>query len=631
MSKKSAEKGAIASAEVTYSEGESALRGTFARGTSLLRALVEMGVEIDAVCGGTGTCGQCRVRVSGAVSEPTQEEQALLDPEELRDGQRLACQTLVQGPCQVTAANARALTAPAILTEGQRQQVPLQPNVRELAVDYPAPELERNPSDLEDLLRALGPGGEGLAAPLPVLRRLPSALREAGFSVRVRVVGQHIVEVASAAEARPLLGVAVDIGTTTVVGKLFDLRTGHALAVGARLNAQRAFGEDVISRIQHASLSRRDLRALQERVVAVINEIVEELCAGRAQRSAILEMVCAGNTVMTHLAAGISPQWLAQYPYVPAFRAPLSCQAREIGIAIHELGQVYFLPGIGRFVGGDTVAVILAAGLDTSEEVRLAVDVGTNGEIVLGSRHRLLACSTAAGPAFEGAHITHGMRAAEGAIDRVDLVDGDVRCHVLGETTPQGVCGSGLIDAVAVLLRAGLVDMSGRLLEPAQCPPTVPEALRARLRLVGGERAFLLAGQVAITQRDIREVQLAKGAIAAGARILMRLLGVTPAELDQILLAGAFGNFLRRDNAMRIGLLPAVQKERVSFIGNAACAGAEMALLSHAHRKRGEAIARGVEYVEISAIPDFQDLFAEEMMFPAPESGEAEGLVRSPR
>jgi uncharacterized 2Fe-2S/4Fe-4S cluster protein (DUF4445 family) len=561
------------------------------------------------------------------VSEPTQEERLLLDPDELRGGQRLACQTVVVGPCAVHAPDARALTVPAILTEGRRQEVRLQPNVRELEVSLPQPDLERNPSDLDDLLAVVG-GAEDVTVPLPVLRQLPAALRHANFSVRVRLVGGEIVQVIPGEERRPLLGVALDIGTTTVVGKLFDLRTGRVLAVAARLNAQRVFGEDVISRIQHATRSQQDLLALQERVIAVINEIVVELCNGRAQPDDILEVVCAGNTVMTHLAAAVSPQWLAQYPYVPAFRASLCCQARELGIAIHELGKVYFLPGIGRFVGGDTVAVILAAGLDTSPTVKLAVDVGTNGEIVLGSRQRLLACSTAAGPAFEGAHIRHGMRAATGAIDRVDLVDGDIRCHVLGETEPQGVCGSGLIDAVAVLLRTGLVDASGRLMEGAQCPAGVPKALRERLGMVGGERAFLLAGQVVITQRDIREVQLAKGAIAAGARILMRLLGVGAGDLDQVLLAGAFGNFLRRDNAIRIGLLPPVQGERVSFIGNAACAGAEMALLSTVHRQRAEAIARQVEYVEISAIPDFQDLFAEEMMFPEPDPQETQSILR---
>ncbi|MBC7186558.1 MAG: DUF4445 domain-containing protein [Calditrichaeota bacterium] len=578
-----------------------------------------MGSEIEAPCGGTGTCGKCRVRVSGAVSDPTKEERALLDPDELRAGIRLACQTAIYGACRVTAPDAHALTAPTILTEGRRQEVALQPNVREVEVAVPAPALDRNPADLEDLLAAMGFSGGGLSMPLPVLRGLSGLLREANFLVRARLVGQEIVDVSSARERRPLLGLAVDIGTTTVVGKLFDLRTGHVVAVASRLNAQRVFGEDVISRIQHASKSARDLQALQERVIAVINEIVVEVCAGRAEPRDVVEVVCAGNTVMTHLAAGVCPQWLAQYPYVPVFVSPLSCRASELGIAIHEFGKVYFLPGIGRFVGGDTVGVILAAGLDMGSSHRLAVDVGTNGEIVSASRDRLLACSTAAGPAFEGAHIAHGMRAANGAIDRVDLVDGEIRCHVLGEGEPSGICGSGLIDAVAVLLRAGLLDPSGRLLGADECPAELAETLRARLTTRGGDRAFLLAGQVAITQRDIREVQLAKGAIAAGTRILMRQLGIRPQQLEEVLLAGAFGNFLRRDNAIRIGLLPPIPVERVSFIGNAACAGAEMALLSTEQRRRAEEIARRVEYVEISAFPEFQDIFAEEMMFPAGE------------
>jgi uncharacterized 2Fe-2S/4Fe-4S cluster protein (DUF4445 family) len=591
----------------------------FPPGTNLLRALVEMGSEIEAPCGGTGTCGKCRVRVSGAVSDPTQEERALLDPDELRAGMRLACQTSIYGSCRVAPPDTHALTAPTILTEGRRQEVALQPNVREFGVTVPPPALDRNPADFEELLGAMGFAADDLSMPLPVLRGLSSTLREAGFFVRARLVGEEIIDLLPATERRPLLGLAVDIGTTTVAGKLFDLRTGHVLAVGSRLNAQRVFGEDVISRIQYASKSASDLRALQERVIAVINEIVVEVCTGRAEPRDIAEVVCAGNTVMTHLAAGISPQWLAQYPYVPVFLSPLSCRASEIGIAIHELGRVFFLPGIGRFVGGDTVGVILAAGLDMSQSLRLAVDVGTNGEIVLGSRDRLVACSTAAGPAFEGAHIAHGMRAANGAIDRVGLVDGEIRCHVLGEGEPTGICGSGLIDAVAVLLRAGIVEPSGRLVGADECSAELPATLRGRLEMRGGEHAFLLAGQVALTQRDIREVQLAKGAIAAGARILMRQLGIGPQRLEEVLLAGAFGNFLRRDSAIRLGLLPPVPRQRVSFIGNAACAGAEMALLSTVQRRRAEEIARRVEYVEISAFPEFQDIFAEEMMFPAGE------------
>ncbi len=607
-------------AQVIYENGDSALSGQFAAGTTLLRALVEMGVDLDAVCGGAGTCGKCRVQLRGMVSDPTDEERALLDPDELRAGIRLACQTKVVGECVVTAPDARALTVPTILTEGRREQVPMAPNARDVELTLVPPSLEGNPSDLEDLLAALAHAGEpSITVPLPVLQGLPESLRRVGSPIRVRLVGEELIGVYPAGDRRPLLGVAVDIGTTTVVGKLLDLRSGHVLAVASRLNAQRVFGEDVITRIQHAGRSQVDLRSLQERIVGVINEIVAELCQGRAEPSDIVEMVCVGNTVMAHLALGVTPHWLAQYPYVPAFRCAIHCRAGELGISIHEQAHLYFFPGIGRFVGGDTVGVIIAAGLDAPGGARLAVDVGTNGEIVLSASGRLLACSTAAGPAFEGAHISHGMRAATGAIDRVELVDGDIRCHVVGETQPRGICGSGLIDAVAVLLRTGLMEASGRLLSPQDCPGGTSEALRARLRLVDGERAFFLAEDVYVTQRDLREVQLAKGAIAAGARILMRQLDIRPEELAEVLLAGAFGNFLRRDSAIRIGLLPRVAAEKVSFIGNAACAGAEMALLSTAQRARAEALAQKVEYVEISAMPDFQDIFAEEMMFPEGE------------
>ena len=408
----------------------------------------------------------------------------------------------------------------------------------------------------------------------------------------------------------------------SVVASLLDLRTGHEVAVASRTNPQVAFGDDVVSRISHATEG--GLAELQQAVVGCLNALLREIEERSGiPRDQIYEATVVGNTTMSHLLLGLEPEQLARIPFAPVVREGLTMPAAELGLEVHERGRLHVLPNIAGFVGSDTVGVILATGLLGRGEPTLAVDIGTNGEMVMALDGRLVACSTAAGPAFEGARIRHGMRAAPGAIEQVRLGE-DVAISVVGNARPRGICGSALIDAVAELLRAGILDPSGRLLAPDELPAELPDGLRRRVVPGEGGYDFVVVGAeesatgepIALTQRDIRQVQLAKGAIRAGIEILKKRLGLADSDLAAILLAGGFGNFIRRSNAVRIGLLPPVEHERIRFVGNAALAGAKMALASVEDRRLAEEVSRRVEYLELGSLGEFAAEFAEAMLFP---------------
>jgi uncharacterized 2Fe-2S/4Fe-4S cluster protein (DUF4445 family) len=593
------------------------------RGVTLLEGTQEAGVDLLATCGGVATCGRCRVRVLTRGVPVTSADARFFDQEELASGWRLACQLHVDRHLLVTIPEGTRAFDQKILEAGIAANVPLEPAVRRFRVQLPAPTLTDLASDLERLDAGLkGAGAESVTVPHALLQSLPQTLRAGEFHASATVVDGQLVELIPGEVSTAPHGVAVDIGTTTIVGMLLDLETGEELAVASATNPQVAYGDDVVSRINHARTHPDGLRTLQQAVVGCLNDIIGQLCRrARVRRRDIYEVVVVGNTTMAHLLLGVNPEFIAQAPYVGAWRSARTVGAREVGLRLHPRGQLTILPNIAGFVGSDTVGVILATRLLESERVELAIDIGTNGEIVLGSRGRLLCCSTAAGPAFEGARIRFGMRAAAGAIERVTFAE-DVHCEVIGARSPLGMCGTGLIDAVAELLRVGVVDAGGRLRPPEEVGE-VPEPIRRRVRRHSDGLIFLLVGReegapedIYLTQRDVREVQLAKGALFAGIRTLERELGISDADISRVLLAGAFGNYIRRDMALRIGLLPALPVERVEFVGNSAGTGAKMALLSTGARSAAERISRTVEYVELAASADFQDTFAEAMLFP---------------
>ncbi|MFW6163905.1 MAG: ASKHA domain-containing protein, partial [Planctomycetota bacterium] len=557
-------------------------------------------------------------------SEPNGTERRLLKPEELAEGIRLACQTKVLADTAVTVPEASRFFEQRILSTGVGEARRVCPAVTKRAIEVSEPTLKDQRADADRVLEALGGGDH--AIDLGAARQLAEALRTDSYRLSAVLHDHEIIAFEPGDTTEQVFGVAFDVGTTTVVASLLDLNSGREVAIASRTNPQVSFGDDVVARITHAAEG-NGLAELHDVIIDCINDLVGELCqrAGVPCES-LYEVTFVGNTTMNHLLLGLDPTHIAQIPFPAVLRGAAVADTVDLGIHVHPRGRLYAMPNLAGFVGGDTVGLILATRLRQREKVALAVDIGTNGEMVLGHGERLVACSTAAGPAFEGARIRLGMRAAEGAIEQVRFAD-DVETSVIGNVPARGLCGTALIDAVAHLLRAGILDPTGRLKAPADLPDDVPEAIRRRLVETEDGLAFALAheeatsldGPVILTQRDIREVQLAKGAIRAGIDILKRELGVDDEGIDSVLLAGGFGNFIRRRNALRIGLLPPVEHERIHFVGNAAVVGAKMVLACTDYRQEAEHISRHTEYLELGSLPEFQMQFAEAMMFPESE------------
>jgi uncharacterized 2Fe-2S/4Fe-4S cluster protein (DUF4445 family) len=597
--------------------------------TALLRAAQSQGIEITSTCGGRGRCTSCRIKfVEGPVPPPTINDQLQLGHDLVREGYRLACQTTpsaavtvqVAPPLDEQAFQILAVPADAVARAG----VAIDAGIRKRLVHVDLPATERAPSsDLEHLARAAGVPAE--AVPLDVVRVLPGLLRETKGEVTVVTFGERPLTVERGDTTAMAFGLAVDVGTTSVVSTLLELASGEVMGSVSSLNPQATFGGDLMSRIAFAQWSPANLRKLQSRIVTLVNEQIDELL----QRSGVLpqwvyKVTVVGNTVMHHVLLGIDPTYVGLAPYSAVVRQALVLPARVLRLRINPEAAVCFLPIVAGFVGADAVAAALATRLDESPVVRAVVDIGTNGEVVMGTRDRLMACSAPAGPALEGGQVRHGMRGAMGAIDRVWLADGDLRWHVIGDGSPQGICGSGLIDLVATGLEAGLLDWTG-LLQVVRRDALAP-ALGRRLEMRGEERVLVVVarggaaggGEIVLTQEDVRQVQLAKGAIASGIRMLQHVLGVADDALTELMLAGGFGNYLSLRSAVRIGLIPALPAERIRYVGNAAALGAQLALVSEAERERARRLAGVIEHVSLAAHPDFQDLFVEAMNFPRP-------------
>lgn len=594
------------------------------QGTGLLEAAAGAGIALDQPCGGLGKCGKCRLLVSRGAPQPSPAEIEALSADELRAGYRLACQSSVCGPATV---EVPPTSLPAshqkILVRTEKTPLAVaDPVVRKRYVELPPPGRGDDDADLLRLEKVLGPFEVGLE----LLRELPARLRQTGFRGTAVLSGGRLIDFEPQQTETENFAVATDVGTTTLVAALLDVNTGNELAVVSRLNPQTRFGDDVLSRIRHVRETPHGLRQLHETIIRAVDEMIGEL-AGRAgiRPERIYELTFAGNTTMQQLLCGVDPSSLGEVPFVPtAGRGPL-LQAAELGLHVHPRATACVLPVIGGFVGGDTVAGILATALAESPGPTLLVDIGTNGEIALVAEGQLSAASTAAGPAFEGARISHGMRGSRGAIEKV-IVDGRLRTNVIGDVPPVGLCGSGLIDLAAELLRHGLLTPEGRLLPSAELPDGVLPDLAQRLVEHEGRQAFLLAPQtetgnqepIVLTQRDVRELQLATGAIRAGTAVLLQRAGLQPEDLAAVLIAGGFGNFIRRSNAQRIGLLPwQIPRRKIRYQGNTSLAGARLVALSRRARETVENLARRTEHVDLSRHPDFQGAFAEAMVFPA--------------
>ena len=595
-------------------------------GVTILAAAHAAGVDIEATCGGRGRCTSCRVKfAAGIVPPPTIMDELQLGDALVREGYRLSCQCRVTDPITVHASPPVDDQSFQILgAERPSLPVHIDAGVTKTLVHVSLPTEEHHQtSDLEALLAVVG-GTPSDCAP-DVVRTLPQALREHGGEATVASFGSRILSVEPGDTHLLAFGLAVDVGTTSVVTSLMELASGEQLASVSSLNPQAVFGGDLMSRIAFAQFDAGNLRKLQTRIIGLLNQHIEQVCRDSGVLAKwIYKVAIVGNTCMHHMLLGIDPSYVGLAPYAPVMRHPLTLAARELYLKVNPEARVCLLPIVAGFVGADAVGVALATRMDESSEIRIAVDIGTNGEVLLGSREHLWACSAPAGPALEGAQIRHGMRAALGAIDRVSFDGRDLTLHIIGEAAAQGICGSGLIDAIAVLLDAGVIDWTGLIdLDHLE---RLPLALAARVIKRGDERAVILARpgehgatqELLLTQDDVRQVQLCKGAIASGAAMLQRIAGVPEDKVAELMLAGGFGNYLSIASAIRIGLIPAVPESKVRYVGNAALLGAQLALLSETERQHAEQIARRIEHVSLAAHPDFQDVFVDCMNFPRP-------------
>ena len=588
-------------------------------GTPIFDAASWNGIAIDSTCGGHGTCKKCKVRiVSGEVPVGAVDPRAFTT-DELREGWRLACRAGARGDLVVEVPPLQ--TRPKAALAGVGRHVILRPSVQKRHLVLEEPTMEDQRSDLQRVLDGID-DLEPVAS-IELLRTLGATLRSSGFDVTAVVCDEELIDVEPGDTTARRFAIAFDLGTTTVVATLLDLDSGQPVAVASMLNRQQPYGADVITRISATMLDDHALGALRDRAHETVASLMAEVCAdGDVDPREVYEITVCGNVTMMQLALGIDPEPLSMAPFTVSTHSFPPARAVEFGVEIHPRAPAFVFPSLGAYVGGDIVAGMLATGLTRDRRLRLFIDVGTNSEIALGSAERVLATAAPAGPAFEAAQIKCGMRAADGAIEGVRVDGEELALEVIGDVEPVGMCGSGLVDAVAELVHSGILDHSGRFIPNEQVAELHP-GLADRLTQIGKERVFVLHWRgkdpetsVFLSQRDVRELQFAKASIATGWNILLSELGVKPEEIAQVLLAGSFGAYLTPLSAVRIGLVPNLALPRIVSAGNVAGEGAKIAALSLRERAEAYSILREVEYVELSGRADFNDMFIDQLAFP---------------
>ncbi len=586
------------------------LRGECRKGESLMDCARRLRLRMSSVCGGNGTCGTCRVRLlAGGVSGPTAREEEELSAEEIEEGWRLACQAFPQGDCAVHVPPECLTAAQRLQLEGQKVDIDAEPAVRSYGFELQPPGLSDLEADGERLAADLNRRHQlhGLRIAFPVLTRLSNDLRALDWKGMAAVRGNEIISL-SPARSRDL-GLAIDLGTTKIAGYMMDLNDGAVLASSGVMNPQIGFGEDVITRITLAMDSSDSAQRLQNAAIEALNALAGDLCAQiGVGRTRVLEAVIAGNTAMHHLLLGLPVRQLALAPFIPCVTGALDVRMADLGLDLAPGGYVHLLPNIAGFVGGDHVAALSAVLPGLTATPAIVIDIGTNTEVSLirGNGKRITAVSCASGPAFEGGHIQHGMRAAAGAIERVRIHGERVHYQTIDNAPPLGICGSGILDAVAQLFSQGIVSETGRILPKH---PRVKDGARGRGFVLsdGAEEGR----EITVTQKDIREVQLAKAAVRSGIQALLEENEIREEEIKLFVIAGAFGSYIDIGSAVDVGMLPVLDRSRFRQIGNAAGTGARLALISMRQRERAAEIASQVRYLELAGTENFMDNFTE--------------------
>lgn len=577
-------------------------------GDSLLEAAQSAGVGLVSLCGGEGWCEGCRIKVvEGQVSHPTFIEEDYIAADDLAIGYRLACQAMPESDVKIDIPPESLTTPQRLQVEGQGIEVELDPLTEPVDLEIEPPSLHDLRSDVSRLLAALSERGHtSVRIHLPILISLSDELRRMKWSTRVALRQDEVVAVLP--QQSRLLGLAVDIGTTKVAAYLLDLGSGETLSRTGEMNPQIAYGEDVISRIAYTQAQEKGRQIMQGKLVEVVNTMASRLCAEAGLPvTHIVDAVIVGNTAMHHLFAGLPVEQLALAPYVPAVSDLLQFPAADIGLHLSPGANVTLLPNIAGYVGADHVAMILATDIWRSNKTTVAVDIGTNTEITLATNGRLLSCSCASGPAFEGAHIRDGMRAAPGAIERVKIIDGKVHIYTIDHQLPVGLCGSGILDAVAEMRLAGVIDEKGAVQTNHALVLCEEEKLPAFVIVPADKTGHGRA--LTMNRKDINEIQLAKAAIRTGLEILMIEAGIEPADIEDFIVAGAFGTFIDIPNAIRVGMFPDLPIDRFKQVGNAAGMGARQVLLSKKQLLAATKVVQEIEHIELTTHPFFQAKF----------------------
>ena len=588
-------------------------------GTTYLDAQIQAGLHPDAPCGGQGTCGKCLVDVAEGLIDAA-------DAKSVKTSTVKACQHEVDHEITLIV---REETEHHLLETGMQRQFELAPAVRSGVIHVERCQMGDNSSDWQRVKEAVsskfGIDVDTIPVNPKILDKVFDTLEANDYNVTAVLYNNEIIDILPPDESFKTYGAAFDIGTTSVVCYLLDLTSGKEISHASMLNPQSQYGADVIARSEYAI--DKGVDALSAVIRKALNELIDEALQTAKEegntdiaKEKIYVVTIVGNTCMHHLFMGITPKPLVHAPYNTSVNDEIIIPAKEVDIFVNPAAKLQMLPNIAGFVGADTAGVLLASAFDEIEELTLAIDIGTNGEMVMGSKERMIACSTAAGPAFEGAKIECGMRGRDGAIDHIKLAeDGTLDCHVIDDIKAEGICGSGLMDAVAVCLENEIIDEAGKLFDPEKDDMKyASDAVKAnleRLTKVESGKAIMLKDEVFLSQKDIREVQLAKGAIAAGIDLMADRLGIKISDIKKVLIAGAFGNYMDPHSACAIGMIPPELEERIVMIGNAAGEGSKIATLNFDEYRRAQKITEKVEFLELATHPDFQDTFVDNLMF----------------
>ena len=581
----------------------------------LLDIARKSGVGLKSLCGGKGKCGKCKAMVNPAI-EPTVIEKKLLTQDEIGEGYRLAC-------CTTIRENTQVYVPPSSITEKQKLQIwgkeikvkPFAP-VRKFFLQLTKATLSDVTPDFqrikEELKRKYNVKVENVDS--EVLNIIGPTLRDSHWSITVGVRGSEIIGVEPGDRTKASFGVAIDLGTSKIAFYLVDLLRGKSINVYGITNPQIAYGEDILSRIHYASNTRTNLKKLKSEVLKAINLAIKKICReSKVEREDILEATFVGNTVMHHIFLGLPVKQLGLAPFTMATNEPLEIKAREVGLEISPGGYIYFPPPIAGFVGSDHLAMLIASGIETDKGNLIVIDIGTNTEISLKTKGRIISCSCASGPAFEGAHIKHGMRAASGAIERVNIDSKSLSVDVatIDDKAPLGICGSGILDGISEMLRLGIIDSSGKI---------NPGYAGVRKIKRGKSLEFLLVRKgkqkITITQQDVSEIQLAKGAIRTGIEILLEETGVKIEDIDGVIVGGAFGTYIDPLKAVKIGMFPEIDIGKFTQVGNGAGIGAKAILISQKLREQANRLAKRVEYLELATHSNFLEHFTRAIRFP---------------